>query len=752
MSVLSRPLFRQMGGPAQPLPQDMAPAPPPMAPPQPQMDPEMARQAGVLEKTEMEARASGEQLGAEYAQNMMAGIDGAQSTEDLINALRGNDKPLDARREELAGYVGQGDADQTPESVLAMVQPVIMMTEEGAMDSGIGALVQQITGDVEMTTADGAPTDMGMGVGSLMMAGAPEAPAPQNFRQGGEVAYLNDGSNPIATAPSTFFETYSDLLSNYDYGSEVKNKYEGLRDVFSDIFSEEDRAQQQKEREEFDRAQALLSVARGGLRLAAGDPKSGGSLASQIGSAFEPTAAEIAALGAQAQGRRDEIRQEDQRLRLARLQAGISAADRDRASQESLAVAAAKSGQPSSATTVLYSPTGETFEFTDAEGNTQTLPAEIALPANDRSTQNQLLKVGYSTTAPKGEFSTEGIRERLSQPETLMLLKQGLVMGIEGEEQLRAQNDLASIMKTNPITGAMDPIGSQFSEYAKLLQSPELRQRTQRHFQNMFNAFKAQGEDQAQSAEKALETAEEEIQASATLLENAQDVARDNSKDLMVQQFNEFMNNPSVVSGNIPEYNSPLKNYVDSRLAKIDELNMSAATGILSLPLSIIEYSVTQVANEFGALLDSNAVSDSIAARRLFDSIMADTRRYFYSAPGQDRPLQAEFAKDEENFPKMSAFESDSNAREKVDNLAARIRKDIKLYQQVIDNREGIRGVTVSNARTRLPEAIAIETILNRIYQNYRFGRQRDIVTTDNQGQGGDNDLTSFYNFPPNVD
>ena len=75
MSVLSRPLFRQMGGPAQPMPQDMAP---------PQMDPEMARQAGVLEKAEMEARAAGEQLGAEYAQNMMAGIDGAQSTDCLL--------------------------------------------------------------------------------------------------------------------------------------------------------------------------------------------------------------------------------------------------------------------------------------------------------------------------------------------------------------------------------------------------------------------------------------------------------------------------------------------------------------------------------------------------------------------------------------------------------------------------------------------------------------------------------------------
>ena len=101
----------------------------------------------------------------------------------------------------------------------------------------------------------------------------------------------------------------------------------------------------------------------------------------------------------------------------------------------------------------------------------------------------------------------------------------------------------------------------------------------------------------------------------------------------------------------------------------------------------------------------------------------------------------------------MSAFESDSNAREKVDNLGARIRTDIKLYQDIIDNRETRRGVTVDTALTRLPEAVAIETILNRIYQNYRFGRQRDIVTTDNQGQGGDDDLSPFYDkFPPNTD
>ena len=202
MSVLNRPMFRQAGGPAAPMPQDMAspmpppPMPPPMASEMSGPPPEIA----MLEQAEAGAMAQGQELGAAYAQQMMAGIDGAQSTEDLINALRGNEMTLGDRRDELAEYVGQSDADKTPESVLAMVQPVIMMTEEGMMNSGIGALVQQIAGDVDMATEGGQPTDMGMGVGSLMMAGAQEAPAPQNFRQGGEVAYLSAGT------PSTGFD------------------------------------------------------------------------------------------------------------------------------------------------------------------------------------------------------------------------------------------------------------------------------------------------------------------------------------------------------------------------------------------------------------------------------------------------------------------------------------------------------------------------------------------------------------------
>ena len=40
---------------------------------------------------------------------------------------------------------------QTPESVLALTQPAIMMTEQGAMDSGIGELMQSVAGDTDMS-------------------------------------------------------------------------------------------------------------------------------------------------------------------------------------------------------------------------------------------------------------------------------------------------------------------------------------------------------------------------------------------------------------------------------------------------------------------------------------------------------------------------------------------------------------------------------------------------------------------------
>ena len=316
MTVLNRPLFRQMGGPAQPMPQDMAPPPPQTMAPGPAP---MPPGADAVQQTEQMAAMQGEKIGQDYAQRMMQGIDQAQSTEELINAFRGNQMPLEARRDELAGYVGEGDADQTPESVLAMVQPVIMMTEEGAMNSGIGNLMQQLTGDIDMMTEAGQPTDMGQGVGSLMMAGAPEAPAPQNFRQGGAVVQRFNKAGEVSAAQA--------------FSTEAKDAYEGLAPLFSELINQQERDELDAEREAFDRAQFFLSAARGGLSLAQGNPNVSGSFASQLASAAMPVAEDMAAIGAQARARKEARRKEDRALDLARLQAGISFTETERATR-----------------------------------------------------------------------------------------------------------------------------------------------------------------------------------------------------------------------------------------------------------------------------------------------------------------------------------------------------------------------------------------------------------------------------------
>ena len=155
----------------------------------------MVEAAGQMASSEMES------VGQDYVLEMMNSLDSAGNFKTVIDALRGNKLPMSERFLELAEYVGEDDAEKTPESVLAMVQPVIMMTEEGNVDSGIGQLMQGLTGEVDMMTDEGDLTDMGQGVGSLMVANQP-APPPQQFANGGAVQHFQMGGPPIVWDPS----------------------------------------------------------------------------------------------------------------------------------------------------------------------------------------------------------------------------------------------------------------------------------------------------------------------------------------------------------------------------------------------------------------------------------------------------------------------------------------------------------------------------------------------------------------------
>ncbi|OUU28434.1 MAG: hypothetical protein CBC04_01405, partial [Verrucomicrobia bacterium TMED44] len=231
-----------------------------------QMDP---AQMAMME-AEQAGRAQGEQLGAMVGQKTMAGLDQAEDFQGAIDALRGNSAPLEARYQELAGFVGNQDAMQTPESVLAMVQPTIMMTEEGAVDSGIGQLMQQITGNTAMETPDGQPTAMAEGVGSLMGVG--QQPAEKKLlADGGAVQKYQLGGGVV---PMTDYQT-----------SQLPQYLQETQKFYKDILGD---PQEQKKAMQ---ANILFNLADRGLALAGGvDPRTGESMAgapilSQLGRA-----------------------------------------------------------------------------------------------------------------------------------------------------------------------------------------------------------------------------------------------------------------------------------------------------------------------------------------------------------------------------------------------------------------------------------------------------------------------------------
>jgi hypothetical protein len=135
------------------------------------------------------------------------------SPEILMNNLRGDMRSIDARREELANLVGYAAATETPEPVLAMLQPVL------AQGGGIGALPQsapmaQGPQPPMMPPPGGAPgmppgpppMGPGAGLGAMPPPGAMGAPpgpeqAPIAMAEGGYVQRFQEGSDEDGVTP-----------------------------------------------------------------------------------------------------------------------------------------------------------------------------------------------------------------------------------------------------------------------------------------------------------------------------------------------------------------------------------------------------------------------------------------------------------------------------------------------------------------------------------------------------------------------
>ena len=150
------------------------------------------------------------------AEQEITNLDEAEDFETVMNTIRGDEATVEERYEELAGVVGEEDARQTPESVLTLVQPAMVM---GAVDQGIGGLAQQEM----MEPVQGA---MSQGIMSTVEppqpAGGMGGPPPVNFKDGGlvrrgdnqPVKMMQAGGDPLQTAFESRLPIYEGILGD----------------------------------------------------------------------------------------------------------------------------------------------------------------------------------------------------------------------------------------------------------------------------------------------------------------------------------------------------------------------------------------------------------------------------------------------------------------------------------------------------------------------------------------------------------
>ena len=117
-----------------------------------------AGNVGILDGFDEQQAASMVQEGEQSREQ----IDGAQDYDELMKSTRGDNASEEERRNELAQLVGQEDAQQTPDSVLALIQPVMQMLETEAADTGIA----QVEGQ------NMPPEMMGTGIAQFAEGGA----------------------------------------------------------------------------------------------------------------------------------------------------------------------------------------------------------------------------------------------------------------------------------------------------------------------------------------------------------------------------------------------------------------------------------------------------------------------------------------------------------------------------------------------------------------------------------------------------
>ena len=247
-------------------------------------------------------------------------LDNAESYEEVMNMMRGDEASLDERYSELADMVGEEDARQTPESVLTLVQPVMMMAE---VDQGIGGLAQdQMQGSVEGDMAGGIMSTVNMGQ---------EVPTSGNFNQGGQ---------PVAMAQGgavQYFQPGGVALPD----SRLGQLYGEKQAIYKNILGADDAQRAFDEQRRMTQAQMLFDIAQGGLAFATpGDRQM--SPAERLAEAFQPVLGNIGARAGELQKFKQAQEAEQRALNLQALGAAESALSQEKQAESAMKLADAE--------------------------------------------------------------------------------------------------------------------------------------------------------------------------------------------------------------------------------------------------------------------------------------------------------------------------------------------------------------------------------------------------------------------------
>ena len=297
--LMGRGVIPMQDGGMAPMPMPAAPAAPTMDPGMPSIDPNTVdiNQAaqGAMQNGLDPAMMEG--MLTQYAQGM-EDLENAEDYETVMNGIRGDELPIEQRYQELASVVGPEDAQQTPESVLALVQPVMMLA---AVDQGIGGLAaEEMSAPVEGAMAEGIMSTVNMGAPEAPVQ-VPGGPAPVNFNQGGPVQYMEPGG--VAAPDDRFQSLFNQSLSMFNQIDDPAQKEAALN-----------------EQREMTKAQMLFDVAQGALGFAAGAGRPGATPAEQLASAFQPVLGNIGARAGELNKFKQSQAADDRQLRLGALQ------------------------------------------------------------------------------------------------------------------------------------------------------------------------------------------------------------------------------------------------------------------------------------------------------------------------------------------------------------------------------------------------------------------------------------------------